>query len=152
MVLANREAIKHLWPFTDTPHVLAALVKEQTGLAGVLLRHYGITVNSMRKAVRRSIPRAWAFHVFQKLPLSADVDAVVSQARQYALSEKYDAVGTGGVLLAMVRYDTQTNGLLHSLGAEIMALEKDLIKYLHRFMVEAPGQVLHLDLADRPAA
>ena len=152
MRLANREAIWHFQPLIDTPHLLTAMVREPTGLAGALLRQKHITTRAMRKAVRRSVPRGRAFHLSRKLPLSANMDLVVSQAVNAAMSEKHDAVGTGGILLAMLRYDEQTKNLLGLLGLETIAFERNLSRYLHRFMVEAPGKPLSIEPADTPAA
>jgi len=72
----------------------------------------------------------------------------VAHAVEYALSEKHDSVGTGGMLLALVRHDEAVIGILRSLGVDVAALERELAKYLHRFMVEAPTQPLQLDAAE----
>ena len=152
MRIANREAKRHFQPLIDTPHLLVALIKERTGLAGALLRQRGVTTRSARSAVRRAFPRKWSFHLLAKLPLSPRVEAVIESAVTHAINEKHDAVGTGGILLSMIRNDRVTVGLLQSLSVDREELEQTLAKYLHRFMVEAPGQALRLDAPERPAA
>jgi ATP-dependent Clp protease ATP-binding subunit ClpC len=152
MRIANREAKRHLQPLIDTPHLLVALVKERSGLAGAVLRQRGLTTRSTRRAIRRTFPRQWSFHLLAKLPLSPRVDDVVESAVDHAVNQKHDSVGTGGILLAMIRRDQVTNELLQSLSVDRAELEHALGKYLHRFMVEAPGEVLQLDAAERPAA
>jgi ATP-dependent Clp protease ATP-binding subunit ClpB len=150
MRIANREAKRHLQPLIDTPHLLVALVSEQTGLAGAVLRQRGLTTRSTRLAVRRAFRQQWSLHLLAKLPLSPRVEDVVESAVDHAVNEKHDAVGTGGILLAMVRRDRVTNELLQSLAVDRTELEQALGKYLHRFMVEAPGELLHLDATKRP--
>jgi ATP-dependent Clp protease ATP-binding subunit ClpC len=145
MRIANREAKRRFQPLIDTPHLLLALVKEPTGLAGAVLRQRGLTARSVRRVVRREFPRLWSFDFLAKLPLSPRVEAVVGSAIDHAVNERHDAVGTGGILLAMLRHDRTTNELLQLLSVDREDLEKALAKYLHRFMVEAPGKVLHLD-------
>jgi len=145
MRIANREAKWNLHPKIDTPHLLVALIKERTGLAGGVLRQRGLTARSARRVVRRTIPRQWTLNVFSRLPLSERVESVVALAVEHALSEKHDSVGTGGILLAMLRHDQVTGELLKSLAVNREELEPVLSRYLHRFMVEAPGQVLHFD-------
>jgi ATP-dependent Clp protease ATP-binding subunit ClpC len=147
MIIANREAVRHLHPRIHTLHVLIALAKERTGLAGTLLRQRGLTARRVRRAVRRSLARAWSLNFLAKLPLSDHLERIVSGAVEHAIFEKHDSVGTGGVLLAMVRHDADTVEILRSLEINVDSLERDLAKYLHRFMVEAPGQVLQLDAA-----
>jgi ATP-dependent Clp protease ATP-binding subunit ClpA len=144
MTLANREAIRHLHPLIDTPHLLIALAREPTGLAGALLRQKGLTPRRVRRLVRRLVPRAWAFRGFVKLPLSESLSAVVSRTVEHPLSENHDSVGTGGMLLAMLRHDPKSVQLLGAAGIGVADLEKELARYLHRFMVEAPGQELIL--------
>ena len=154
MRIANREAKRHLQPLIDTPHLLIALVREQTGLAGILLRRRGLTAARVRQEVRRASRRGWTFSLFIKLPLMPRLEDVIAHADAHAVAEKHESVGTGGVLLAMMRHDELTSGLLRTLGIDVSRLEEELAKYLHRFMVEAPGQVLHLDPdpAELPAA
>jgi len=145
MRIANREAKWHLHAMIDTPHLLVALIKEPTGLGGWVLRQRGLTARSTRREVRRTIPRQWTINLFARLPLSERVESVVARAVEHALSEKHDSVGTGGILLAMLRHDEVTGELLKSLSVNREELEPVLKKHLHRFMVEAPGQVLQLE-------
>jgi ATP-dependent Clp protease ATP-binding subunit ClpA len=85
------------------------------------------------------------FHLFAKLPLSAELEEIVVRAVEHAVLEKHDSVGTGGILLAMIRHDQATTAVLRALGIDVADLERVLAKYLHRFMVEEPGQDLRWD-------
>ena len=153
MRIANREAKRHLQSHIDTPHLLIALLKERTGLAGAVLRQKGLTTRTTRGLVRRTISRQWFVNVTAKLPLTFQVKSVIQHAIDHAIKEKHDSVGTGGIMLAMVRHDQMTADVLQSLSVSRESLERDLAKYVHRFMVEAPGQVLQLDVVgERPAA
>lgn len=145
MTLANREAIRHLQPLIGTPHLLIALLREPTGMAGALLRRRGLTARRVRRAVRRLVPRLWSFKLFVKLPLAVEVEVAVSRAVEHARSEHHDSVGTGGMLLAMLRHDRRSVVVLYSLGIDVPALQREVAGYLHRFMVEAPGQDLQWD-------
>lgn len=152
MRIANREAKRHLHPVIDTPHLLIALVKEPTGLAGILLRRWGLTARGVRRAVYRMFKRLWCWNLVEKLPMSPRLEVVVERAGEHAIRDKHDAVGTGGMLLAMLRHDQATTDLLQSMSIDVPNLERSLAKYLHRHMVEAPGQVLYLDSDEGPPA
>ena len=148
MRIANREAKWQLHPCIDTPHLLIALLKEKTGLAGILLRRRGITARSARRRVSWSLPRERSFHLFAKLPLSTPLRQVIDEAVRHAVAERHDSVGTGGILLAMVCHDPKTSEVLKSLSIKVHDLEKDLSRYLHQWMVVTPGEPLYLDESD----
>ena len=86
--------------------------------------------------------------MFVKLPLAPQFEHVVASAVEHAVAEKHDSVGTGGMLLALIRHDPTTKALFAALGLDVSDLEREVAKYLHRFMVDAPGQVMHLDPVD----
>ncbi len=144
-LIANAEATRHTRRSVDVPHLLVALVREPTGLAGALLRRKGLSPRPTRRAVRRVLPRMWSLNLGLKLPMTSRLKAVVAHAAEHAIQQKHDSVGTGGVLLAMIRHDERIGEILRSLGIEVTSFDRELGRYLHRFMVEAPDQPLYFD-------
>ena len=149
MRIANREAKWHRHAAIHPLHILIAVVREPTGLGGILLRSKGLDVQRVRAAVRTVLRRGGEWRIFGKIPTHERLDEVINRAVEHAMSERHDAVGTGGILLAMLRHDTTTISTLSSLGLVVDSFKAELHQYLHRLMVEAPDQVLSLDQAQK---
>lgn len=146
MRLANHEAKWHLHPRIDTPHLLTALAKQRKAIAGAFLQQQGLTARSVRRVVRRKMAFQWSLHFRAKLPMTRRVQDVVAHAVRHAVAENHESIGTGGILLAMLRHDEVTADLLETLAVDRHGLERVMGQYLHRLMVEKPGQPLHFDL------
>lgn len=144
MRLANREAAWRLHERIDVPHLLIALAREPTGLAGALLRLQGADARRLRSVVNRHLARGSALRIFIKLPLTSQVDAVIENAIVYAQTHKHDAVGTGGVLLAMLVIDPRVAAFLQAISVDTLRLERLLTRGLHQLMVVAPTEPLDL--------
>ncbi|MBB6429337.1 Clp protease N-terminal domain-containing protein [Algisphaera agarilytica] len=145
MRIANRFAKAMRSREIETPHLLYALIKEPTGLAGHLLRCQGLSAKEIKRSVTRPDASQRQFTIFGKLPLSQNGWGYINDAIDHAIGERHDSVGTAGLLRVMILQAPQVIDILTNLNVPLSDFEKDVAKYLHRHMVENPGEPLYFD-------
>ena len=125
--LANQAAqrLNHEW--IGTEHILFGLIKEDSGVAAVILKSLGISLRRVQMEVEKTVPPGPANVVIMgKLPQTPRVKKVIEYAMDEARQLNHDYIGTEHILLGLLR---ETGGvattILMNLGAEIgFTLEK----------------------------
>ncbi|MEM1107975.1 MAG: Clp protease N-terminal domain-containing protein [Planctomycetota bacterium] len=145
MLIANRFAKAKQSCEIETPHLLYALAKEPTGLAGHLLRRQSVSARSIKYCVYSPDISKRRFTIFGKLTISQNGWDCLNNAIDHAIAERHDSVGTAGLLRVMVLKAPQVIDILTTLQVPLGVFKKDVAKYLHRHMVENPGELLYFD-------
>ncbi len=106
--------------YVGCEHILLALIKEQKGLAGEVLRHNQITEESALELIRDLIVNARGTMLKERAGLTPKTERILDEASSYA--EKYGSatIGTEHILLAILRDGANTACQI------ILAMRKDL--------------------------
>src|SRR5438552_14449410 len=101
--LANQEAQRLNHEIIGTEHLLLALVKEGYGLAASALLKRGIDLRKVRREVEKVLPSGSSCFTPGKLPQAPQAQMVIEHAIEEARNLKHDRVGTGHLLLGLLR-------------------------------------------------
>ncbi len=104
VVLAQEEARALHHNYIGTEHVLLGLLREEDGLAAMVLHSRGITVEEARDRVARIVGRGDAQKLTGGLiPFTARAKKVLELALREALSLRHNYIGTEHILLGLLR-------------------------------------------------
>lgn len=142
MRLANQEACWNHRPTIEPLHLLVGMTKERTGLARYLLSYHGIRTKPLRLAVHARLP-AYELQL-GNLPMSGPLEASMCRAVDHAREQGYSSVGTGGMLLAMLRHAPEVGQVLGGLGVDTAKCEGQLEEGLRLLMAWKPGSAIQL--------
>ena len=132
VVLAQEEArmLDHNW--IGTEHILLGLVHEGEGVAAKALTSLGISLAAMRQAVEDIIGRG-AEPPTAHIPFTPRSKKVLELSLREALSLGSDYIGTGHILLALLREgDGVSTQILVSDGVDLNQVRQQVINLLHR--------------------
>lgn len=125
MLLASDEARHRKHAFIGTEHILLGLVAEETGVAGITLKEFGLDLNKARQLHRKMVMDGDE-HVGgdpkQLLPLLPRAKAVLEHAHRQAASLNHSEIGTEHLLLGIVQ--VKHGVALALLGNSGVSLEK----------------------------
>ena len=128
MVLAAREAISFRHQAVGTEHLLLGLVIEQEGIAGILLRERGLTV----EIVRQEIEALTGYGSNRKeidpylMPYSPRAKKVVVAATEEAKRLKIPQVGTEHLLLGLLQEEVLATKIMRDNHIELEELMKTI--------------------------
>jgi ATP-dependent Clp protease ATP-binding subunit ClpC len=100
--LAQEEAQRLQHPYIGTEHLLLGLVREEEGVAAKVLSNLGVELNKVRSAVEFMIGRGDRI-VLGEIGLTPRAKNVLALAAVEARRLNHDAIGTGHLLLGLVR-------------------------------------------------
>lgn len=101
MLLANQEALALNHEYVGTEHILLGLVKEGSGVAGLVLR--GISLGKIRSEVDKIIQAGPDLITMGKLPHTPRTKKVIEFAMEEACNLNHNYVGTEHILLGLLR-------------------------------------------------
>ena len=128
MVLAAREAISFRHQAVGTEHLLLGLVIEQEGIAGILLRERGLTL----EIVRQEIEALTGYGSNRKeidpylMPYSPRAKKVVVAATEEAKRLKIPQVGTEHLLLGLLQEEVLATKIMRDNHIELEELMKTI--------------------------
>src|SRR5207302_5362551 len=85
MQLANQEAQRLNHEYIGTEHVLLGLIKEGSGVAGNVLKNFGVDLAQLRAEVETLVPAGSDRFIMGKLPQTPDAQKVI----EYAIAESH---------------------------------------------------------------
>jgi ATP-dependent Clp protease ATP-binding subunit ClpC len=134
MGFARREAQQLGHDYIGTEHILLGLIKLGNGTAIGALLLMGIDPSQVRSNVEAGVmPPKSAPIKTQQLPFTPGTKAVLEIAREESESIRQDYLGTGHLLLGLIREEDGIAGrVLRELGVELEPARKAVIEYLRR--------------------
>ena len=138
LTLAQEEAQRLQHNYIGTEHLLLGLVREGEGVAARVLRSLGIELNQVRSNVEFIIGRGERI-VLGEIGLTPRAKKVVELAVDEARRLKHDYIGTGHLLLGMMREGGGiAAGVLESLGANMQKVRAHTLLLLDRIHKNNP--------------
>ncbi len=129
---SREEAQRFQHNYIGTEHILLGLVRENGGIAAVVLRNLGVEINKVRSAVEFIIGRGDGV-VLGTLSLTPRVKKVIELAADEARRLNHDYIGTEHLLLGLVREgEGIAAGVLESLGISMKKARTETIKVLNQ--------------------
>ncbi|HCC60202.1 MAG: hypothetical protein A2402_03915 [Candidatus Staskawiczbacteria bacterium RIFOXYC1_FULL_37_43] len=119
MLLANQEAQRFNHEFIGSEHVLLGLIKEGSGVAAIVLKNLGISLERAHMEVERIVPEGPDMVTMGQLPQTPRVKKVIEYAMDEALKLGHDYIGTEHILLGLLREtDSVAATVLKNLGVD----------------------------------
>src|SRR6202167_2523777 len=103
MQLANQEAQRFNHEYIGTEHILLGLVKEGSGVAANVLKNLDIDLRKIRLEVEKIVQSGPDMATMGKLPQTPRLKKVSEYAIAEARNLNHDYVGTGHLLLGLLR-------------------------------------------------
>ncbi len=113
--LAHQETERAHSNSIDTEHLLIGLMVEEGGVASCVLRELGLSADRVREAVGRVITASDNFDP-SHIELSSKTQEVLKYAVEEARRMGYHNIGTGHILLGLVRANDTAAQVLQELG------------------------------------
>jgi hypothetical protein len=102
MQLANREALRFNQEFIGTEHILLGLVIEPSGVAGNVLRHFGVDLRDVRRDVERVIQKGAGRNDTKGWPRASPAKMAIEYSMEEARHLGHNYVGTEHLLLGIL--------------------------------------------------
>ena len=130
--LAQEEAQRFQHDYIGTEHLLLGLVREGEGVAAKVLSNLGVELKEVRNAVEAMIGRGDPI-VLGELGLTPRAKNVLELAADEARRLNHDSIGTGHLLLGVVREgDGIAARVLQSLGVNLEKVRTQTIRVLNQ--------------------
>lgn len=100
--LANQEAQRFNHEYIDTEHILLGLVKEGSGVAGLILKNLEVDLKKIRSEVEKIIQSGLDMVTMGKLSYTPRTKKVIEYAIEEARNLDYNYVGTEHLLLGLL--------------------------------------------------
>ncbi len=115
--------------YIGTEHILAGLLRESEGTAGMVLRAFGINEKKLMELMEKLKMSSGQVLTLEKPGYTPKAKKILEQSQQEALSFKCEKVGTEHILLALMKEaDTVASRLLHTLGINLQKLYAEVLK------------------------
>lgn len=105
VTLARHEAVSWKHPYIGTEHLLLGLTRIRRGSAALALEAKDLDPESVREMVESRIEAGAQETLHGQLPFSASCKNVLEGAHAEALVLGHDYIGTGHLLLALLRLE-----------------------------------------------
>src|SRR5260221_693929 len=129
---SREEAQRFQHNYIGTEHLLLGLVRENGGTAAAVLRNLGVEINKVSSAVEFIIGRGDRI-VLGELGLTPRAKKVLELAADEARRLNHDYIGTGHLLLGLVREgEGIAAGVLESLGVNLEKVRTQTIRVLNQ--------------------
>ncbi len=124
MKLTNQEAHRFNHEYIGTEHILLAIAKEGSGTAAGVLKSFSLALRRIRMEVEKFVQSGPDMVTAKQLPLTPRARKVIAFAFEESLNLGDDRVGTGHLLLGVLRES-------HGVGAQVineLLLESDAVR------------------------
>jgi ATP-dependent Clp protease ATP-binding subunit ClpC len=139
VMLAQEEARRLGHNLVGTEQILLGLIGEGTGVAAIVLKNNGVTLEQARKEVEKILGRGSRF-VPREIPFTPKVKRVFEQAYQEARQLRHNYIGPEHLLLAIIQEETGVAvKVLENVGVDIAIVRTQIIKMLGDVATVAPG-------------
>jgi ATP-dependent Clp protease ATP-binding subunit ClpA len=129
---SREEAQRFQHNYIGTEHLLLGLARENGGTAAAVLRNLGVGINKVRSSVEFIIGRGDRI-VLGEIGLTPRAKKVLELAADEARRLNHDSIGTGHLLLGLVREgEGIAAGVLESLGVNLEKVRTQTIRVLNQ--------------------
>ena len=136
LALAERAAKQLHQSYVGTEHILVGLLREQTGVAAVILRENGVTAERVIELIKELIAPEGAVKVQEREGYSPRANAILEESKKLAVQFHSDEVGTEHILMAI--FKESENAALRLLNTMDINIQK-----LYAEILTAMGQDLN---------
>lgn len=127
IMYAEKTARRCRHNYIGTEHLLAGLIHEEQGTAGMVLREFGVGEEKLMELIDKLIAPAQGVLTADKRGYTPRAELVLENSRQEAMDLKSTRVGTEHLLLAMLKeVDCVGTRLLHTMGVSIQKLQMEI--------------------------
>jgi len=129
VALANQEAQRLNHEFIGTEHILLELIKESAGIGAYALKNLGIDLEKLRAEMEKMLEPGQDVFDAGKLPQTHHSKQVIEMAIEECRSLKHKYVGTGHILLGLLRVKESVAGqLLINIGLKLEDARKEVLR------------------------
>ncbi len=129
LLYGEKVAKKSNQNYIGTEHILAGLLHEQEGSAGMVLRAFGINEKKLMEMIEKLIMPSADVLTLEKPDYTPKAKKILEQSQQEAISFKSEKIGTEHILLAIMKEsDSAAARLLHTLGINMQKLYTEVLK------------------------
>src|SRR5574338_1364133 len=128
--LAHQEAERARQSNIGTEHLLLGLMDEEGGVAGRVLRELGMTQDRVREIIERVAATESRFNP-EKIELAPDTQQVLEYAVDEARRLGHHYIGTGHILLGLVRVEGTAMEVLRRLGVSADQIRRQTRRVLN---------------------
>ncbi len=129
-VLATAKSLAKKWnhPYVGTEHLLLALRKEFTGVAGQVLAMSSVDEDRIIKVIEELVAPVQGVKR-RRIESSPRLEFLLSNALQEATRQNSEKIGTEHMLLAMIKdADCVGTRILATLGVDLVKLQEDILE------------------------
>ena len=128
IMYAEKMARKCGHSYIGTEHLLAGLIHEEQGTAGMVLRDLGITEAKLKEMIDKLIAPGSDVMTADTRGYTPRAERVLEESRQQAQDFRSVRIGTEHILLAILgELDCVATRLLHTMGIQIQKLQTELL-------------------------
>ncbi len=125
---AEKTARRYQHNYIGTEHLLAGLVHEEHGTAGMILRDLGVSEEKLMELIDRFIAPSGEVMTISVQGYTPRAERLLAESVQEAENFHSTRVGTEHLLLAMLRMgDCVGTRLLHTMGMNIQKIQKETL-------------------------
>ncbi len=126
--IANRLSKNMHYNYVGTEHILAGLLKEDTGVAAEVLRANGVELSKLLSMIEELISISTDTLIAERDGYSPRAQHILVKAEEEAHKLGYEKIGTEHILLAIIKEgDCAASRLLNTLGVNLQKLFTDVI-------------------------
>lgn len=128
IMYAEKMARKCGHSYIGTEHLLAGLIHEEQGTAGMVLRDLGITEARLKEMIDKLIAPGSDVMTADTRGYTPRAERVLEESRHQAQDFRSVRIGTEHILLAMLgELDCVATRLLHTMGIQIQKLQTEIL-------------------------
>ena len=128
LALAERAAKQLHQSYVGTEHILVGLLREQTGVAAVILRENGVTAERVIELIKELIAPEGAVKVQEREGYSPRANAILEESKKLAVQFHSDEVGTEHILMAIFKEsENAALRLLNTMDINIQKLYAEIL-------------------------
>ncbi|MBS6194361.1 MAG: ATP-dependent Clp protease ATP-binding subunit [Clostridiales bacterium] len=114
--------------YIGTEHILAGLIHEEQGTAGMVLREFGVSEEKLMELIEKLIAPASDVLTADRRGYTPRAEQVLEGSRREAADFKSARTGTEHLMLAMLKeVDCVGTRLLHTMGVSIQKLQSEIL-------------------------
>ena len=131
MQLANHEAQRFNRACIDTEQILVALMKEGEGVAAVVLKGLGISLQKIRGEIEKIVPSGPDRVLMGRMPLTAHATQIIENAQKEAAELQHSYIGTEHLLLGLtLQKEGVAAKVLANLGVKLDDIHREVLNLL----------------------
>jgi ATP-dependent Clp protease ATP-binding subunit ClpC len=103
VLIAREEATRLHHDAVGTEHILLGLIREGEGGAAIVLRKFGLSLETVRRQVEKLVPPGGGMRTVGDIPFTARAKSVIGHAVEESSLLNHNYVGTEHLLLGIIR-------------------------------------------------